>query len=374
VRLAGTEANVQPKQANNVQDQVMSIFRRKASAGPSDARHAAIAAFWDWWVGTASGQVAAALVARRPEQVVELLTARTKKIDPGMAWELGPGTTSEHVLVVSAEGDPALRGICRRWLLAAPPADPTWQYSDVRLPAASPETVTLAIDGARLDVASVQVGARVVGPTVNVVLHHPAFSTMTEQQRTQAAFLLLDAVLGEGTVETWIGTIAASISPSLDSVPLAMLTSVVDTVRSDYLDEDGRPRWTLLAGTAPDGAAVIASAQVPLRAVTAPHLDTYVGLGVRFSDVTDAGLPGARSLPELRDLEDHISRRLAESGRIVAHETHAGLRVLHAYVDGTTPAVEQLRAALSGWTQGPIAMDVRPDPAWDAVAHLRGGS
>ncbi len=352
----------------------MSFFRRKASAGLPDARHGAIAAFWDWWVAAASGQVETALVARRPEQVVELLSARTKKIHPGLAWELGPGTTSEHVLVVSAEGDPALRAICRRWLLAAPLADPTWQYSDVRLPAASPETVTLAIDGARLDVASVQVGARVAGPAVNVVLHHPAFATMTEQQRTRAAFLLLDAVLGEAAVETWIGTIEASTSPSLDAVPLSSLASVVDTVRSDYVDDDGRARWALRSGTAADGAPVMASTQVPLRAATAPQLDTYVGLAVKFSDVTDTGLPGPRSLPELRDLEDHISRRLAESGRIVAHETHAGRRVLHAYVDGTTPAVEQLRAALSGWTEGSIAMDVRPDPAWDSVAHLRGSS
>jgi Family of unknown function (DUF695) len=352
----------------------MSLFRRKPPSGTRDAELASIAQFWSWWVGRGAAEVEAALEARQPDRIVQPVSAVVKQIHSGLAWELGPGTTSAHVLVVSAEGDPWLRATCRRWLRAAPTADATWEYSDVRLPAATPESITLEFDGARLDVPTVQVAARVVGAVLDVVLYHPAFAGLSEEQRTQATFLLLDAVLGEAAVETWVGTIASSLTPPLDAVPLVSLPSVVDSLRTDNTDPDGRPRWALLTGTAPDGAPVIASTQIPLRAITAPHLDTYVGLAVRFADLTDAGLPGPGSLGELRALEDHISGRLADSGRVVAHETHAGLRVFHVYVDGTTPAVEQLRAAVTGWTQGPIAFDTRADPGWDSVGHLRGSS
>jgi hypothetical protein len=45
--------------------------------------------------------------------------------------------------------------------------------------------------------------------------------------------------------------------------------------------------------------------------------------------------------------------------------------VLHCYVDGTTPAAEQLRAAVGGWQQGRVRVDATADPGWDRVRHLR---
>jgi hypothetical protein len=105
--------------------------------------------------------------------------------------------------------------------------------------------------------------------------------------------------------------------------------------------------------------------------MTAPHLDTYVPVVVPYAERTDEGLPGPGSLTELRGLEDHLRERLGGSGRVVAHQSHDGVRVLHLYVDGTTPALEQVRAAVRGWEQGPVEVSAQPDPAWDAVRHLR---
>jgi hypothetical protein len=103
----------------------------------------------------------------------------------------------------------------------------------------------------------------------------------------------------------------------------------------------------------------------------APHLDTHVRLELRFSQVLDNGLPGEQSLQALRQLEDHLRARLGDSGQVVAHETSAGTRVLHLYVDGTTPAPQQVQAALGGWQDSRPKVDVRADPAWDGVRHLR---
>ena len=84
-----------------------------------------------------------------------------------------------------------------------------------------------------------------------------------------------------------------------------------------------------------------------------------------------SGLPGSDSLPRLRDLEDHLVERVEGSGECVAAESCDGVRLLHFYVDSSTPACEQLRVAAAGWDQGPVTVEVSDDPGWRSVAHLR---
>jgi hypothetical protein len=255
--------------------------------------------------------------------------------------------------------------------MAAPEADETWSYSDVRLPAPDVEDVVLRIGEVDLDAGSATADARVTGAQIDVVVHHRRFSDLPEDAQRTATFLLLDAVLGEADVETWIGQIASSELSALDAIPLVALRAVVADVRAQHTGPDGEPHWVMLNGTTPDGGAILASTQVPLRASTAPHLDTYVPVVVPFKDRTEQGLPGPASLSALRDLEDHLTALLGDSGRVVAHQSHDGVRILHVYVDGTTPAAEQVRAGVVGWDQGEVAVDVELDPGWTHVAHLR---
>lgn len=352
----------------------MSILRRGQLGRQDDdaGRREAIRAFWAWWASEGADATAAAIADGEPGRVVDALSRQVSGVHERLAWELGPGGgDSEHVLVVTSEGDPQLRPLSRRWRLAAPPADQTWEYSDVRLPAPDVDGVVLRLGEVDLDAASASADARVDGAALDVVVHHPAYAHLPEQPRDTATLLLLDAVLGESAVETWLGSIASSTAPALDPVPLVALRSVVDDLRRQHTGDDGEPAWAVLSGRSPDGHAILASAQVPLRPATAPHLDTYVPVVVPFADVTDEGLPGPGSLDALRALQDHVSGRLGGSGRVVAHQSHDGVRVLHVYVDGTTPAAEQVRAAVAGWDQGAVEVGVRPDPGWDGVAHLR---
>ena len=353
----------------------MSFLRRKNQGPSDDAAHGqrvAIDGFWAWWRASGSAQTALAIEGRDPERMVAALSERVEAIDSGLAWELGPGADSAHVLVVTGEGNPDLRPLARRWRMAAPAADETWSYSDVRLPAPDVEDVVLRIGEVDLDAGSASADVRVVGAQIDVVVHHPRYPDLPEDAQRTATFLLLDAVLGEADVETWIGQIGSSEVPALDPIPLVALRAVVSDVRADHTGPDGEPHWVMLNGTTPDGGAILAAAQIPLRASTAPHLDTYVPVVVPFADRTDQGLPGPGSLNALRDLEDHLSLLLGESGRIVAHQSHDGVRILHLYVDGTTPAAEQVRAGVVGWDQGEVEIDVALDPGWSSVRHLRG--
>lgn len=349
----------------------MGLFSRRRS--PQDvhrARAEAIDAFWQWWRTDGAAATAAALADRAPERMVDAISRHVHAVDPGLAWELAGGRDGhEHILVVTPEGNPDLRAVARRWLLAAPDADATWEYGDARRPAA--HGFVLRTADVEVDAADVQVTARVDGPRVHVVVHHAAFETLADGAKRTTAYLLLDAVLGETDVETWVGEISTSHLPPLDPVPLSGLTAVVDHLRSQYVDAAGNPTWVLLHAELPDGAPLMASTQVPLAAVTAPHLDTHVAVTVPYTDRTEQGFPGDASLGELRALEDHLAERLGGAGRLVAHETTKGVRVLHFYVDGATPAVAQVEAAVGGWRQGRTRVAAAPDPGWEGVRHLR---
>ena len=188
--------------------------------------------------------------------------------------------------------------------------------------------------------------------------------------RGQVAFLALDAALGEDDVEAWVGEITPSTEPPLDGFGLAALRGVVRDLRDDNTDDDGTPNWVIMEAHGVDGP-VMALAQVPLSPTTAPTFDTHVAVLVPYTDLTEQGYPGPGSLGPLRALEEHLTERIEGSGRIVAHQSHRGMRVLHIYVDSTTPAVEQMRAAVEAWEQGRIRVQVTPDPGWHNVAHLR---
>jgi hypothetical protein len=350
------------------------LFSRGRGGGGSPAAQArAIDDFWSWWRETGSAELAAAITNREPDRTVEELRRRVAAIHPDLSWETGEGRNQKHELTVTSEGNPELRAVARRWLRAAPAHDETWDFTDARQPAADLAGSSLQIAGRPVDVDSVRVTAHVRGSEADVTVFHPAFADLPEQPRAQVAFVLLDRALGEVAVETWIGQLTTATMEPLDAFPLAGLRAVVAELSRRSVDDEGQPVWALLQGTGPDGLPVIASAQVPLKAVTAPELDTYVHVHVPFTDRNEHGLPESGALDALRALEDHVTARLEGSGRVVAHQTHDGVRILHVYVDGGTPAVEQVRAAVGGWAQGRVRVESHADPGWQAVAHLRGG-
>jgi hypothetical protein len=350
----------------------MGFLRRSASARTASAEIEAIRRFWAWWQTEGNEQTALAIADQDPQRMVATLSKQVKAINDGLAWELGPGTENTHVLVVSSEGDPQLRGVARRWRRAAPVPDGLWEYSDTRLPVAEPAGVTLTLGEINIDLASATAWARVSGADLDLVVYHPAFAALEEQERRLAALLLLQTVLGESAVETWLGSVETAVEEPLDPVPLIGLRAVVRELTERFTDADGDPVWALLEGSTQTGERVLAGAQVPLRSATAPHLDTYVAVTVPYTDRTPDGLPGDGSLVPLQNFGEHLSGRLEDSGRMVAYETHGGVRILHLYVDGSTPAVEQLRPAITGWEQGPVTLTSTPDPGWQHVQHLRG--
>ena len=341
----------------------MGLFRKRAAEDT-------IAPFWDWWASEGRGLAEQSIEGRLdPEVFATTMTDRVHGIGD-LAWELAAGETSEHVLVLSPEGDPARRALARRAVLAAPEADGTWSYVDARPPVADPEGVVLAADGTPdIDFARVRVSARMDEGRFDVQVHHPAFADLPEEARARITFLALDTTLGEVDTELWLGEVQPVELEPLDGFGLMALRSVVQDLKRQHLDADGQPRWVMLRGETPQGP-LLAMVRSPLHPLMAPHLDTYVSVTVPYRDQVD-GLPGSEALEALRALEHRFGARLGNDGQVVATLSTAGVRTLHLYVDSTAEVLPMIKEVARSWDQGRTSVHEMRDPGWQAVAHLR---
>src|SRR3954469_17992563 len=106
----------------------MRLFGRKGGpGGPGEL----IAEFWAWWDDTRP-QVDALVEAGDAAGLAELLGPPVAALDPSLLWEVEPGRTAQHSLVVSASGNPELRSFAHRWALAAPEGDDRWEFHPSR--------------------------------------------------------------------------------------------------------------------------------------------------------------------------------------------------------------------------------------------------
>jgi hypothetical protein len=329
------------------------IFRR-AKADPVDA---AIGRFWAWSAKARERDIA-------DPRLIEQMHDRVSAIDVALEWEFAPGKDARHVLVVSAGGHPGLRAVAERWRRAAPPADETFEYASARRPDAASGKSLLDIAGRQIDLSAVRYAAvpNESSGVVDVEVWHPAFASMTEAHRSKVKFLALDWLLGEDTVEIWLGGIAAvtKAGPSLTGPELAALVP-------GRTPPDGKLPWRTLTGTR-SGKTMRAAAQTPLRPATHPAHDLHVRIEVRYADRAGNGLPTRAALDELYALEDRLYRR-ADGAVLVAHEMCDGWWTNHFYADRRA-AADALRPAVTSWPHGKARITVTHDPAWSAVAHL----
>jgi hypothetical protein len=344
----------------------MGLFGKRSAAGED-----AITPFWEWW--TNEGR----FLAERsidggidPDAFARTMADKVHTLGE-LAWELSAGEVSQHVLVITPEGDAAARPLARRVVLAAPEADETWSYVDTRPPVPDPEAVVLQTNET-LDIvlSQVSVTARLNDGRFDVQVHHPVFPDLPAEARGQITFLALDATLGEVDTELWLGEVVPVEFEPLDGFGLNALRSVVHDLKRQRLDPDGQPQWVLLRGETSEGP-LLALVRSPLHPLTAPHLDTYVSVAVPYADRTDGGLPGGDSLEALRAFEHRLAARLGNDGQVVAHVSTGGVRTLHLYVDSTSGALAIVKEVARTWDQGKVTVHDMADPGWQAVAHLR---
>jgi hypothetical protein len=344
----------------------VAFFKRRSSGKGQDN----IASFWTWWSKDGHALAEKSINGSVPvETFTQTMAGHLLPIGE-LGWELAAGETSEHVLVLTAEGDPGLRALARRVVLAAPDADETWSYVDSRPPTPDPEAVVLSVGSGDIDFSLVQVAARMNDGRFDVQVFHPGMSDLDEEDRLQVTMLALDAALGEIDSELWLGEVQPAEVAPLDGFGLTALRAVVQDLKGRHIDADGNPGWVTLSGESAAGP-LVAMARMPLHPLTAPHLDTHVAVLLPYADRGEDGLPGEGSLDALQQFQTDLSHLLGTQGAVVAHQSNAGVRTLHVYVDSSAGLLPAIKDAARSWDQGKASVHDMHDPAWAAVSHLR---
>ncbi|GIE79293.1 hypothetical protein Aph02nite_52430 [Actinoplanes philippinensis] len=336
------------------------LFKKRRKAGPEDA----ITAFWTWWAG-ARPRAERMIGGGSDDTFIEETAGLIAAIHPDLHWEFAAGRTSRHLLVVSSGGSPELRSLAERWRRAGPPPDETFGYAAARQgrPDAL-EGARLALDGHQLDLDDLRFRAEhdEERDCLDVEVWHPDFARLPEEPRGQIAYLSLDWLLGEDTVEIWVGGIEAvtTAGPGLTGPELAALVA-------DMLPADGQPRWRNMSGRRA-GKPIIAMAQTRLRPARWPGHDLHIRMDVPYTARDENGFPQREALAALHAFENHVAEH-ADGMVVVAHETTDGVRTTHLYADSPV-AAEVLKPLIAGWQDGRVQLTVTPDPRWEQVEHL----
>jgi Family of unknown function (DUF695) len=332
---------------------------------------AGIEAFWMWWP-EAGARISAAIEDRKlDEALIAEITRNVQAVHPKLTWELGPGGAAKHAFCLSPSGDPELRRLTARWLRAAPATDAVWEFHPARRGAPG-------LAEARLQIAehTVPLGEMRFTVTVdpnrelmNVTSFHPAFAAMPDDMRGMATFLTLDRVLGEDTVQRWLGGIGTSVEPLEKGAPLAMLIEAVGLLSRDATGE----RFTSLRGQAPDGRPMFATINLALKRIDHLACDTHVSVDVALFDPAPDGTPNDDEDEDeaLNDIEDELEEMITGDAVYFGRETVHGRRALHWFVASDHP----IRPALEAWAARHADRDVHltwaPDPHWATAERFR---
>ncbi|GII55765.1 hypothetical protein Pth03_41540 [Planotetraspora thailandica] len=344
----------------------MRLFGRKNE--PVDPAEA-ISDFWTWWRQTRP-EIDAYIEAEDTQALAELIGGAVTTLHPSLIWEIAPGGTARHALVVSASGDPELRPLAHRWAKAAPPTDDLWEFHPSRQANPKAAEVTVEVAGREFGVDRLVLGLRVPpgAARVDVSAFHPIFPDIDDETRLEATLLALDWLLGEDEVARWVGDIIAAEFEPIDAIPAIHLSAVV----ADIAEGVKPGQWALLEGQTGQGARLTVVARHPLRPVDFPTFDQHIAISLPYANAQEDGQPAGPSMKALRDFEERLGELLGKRGSAVlaAHLTSGGTREMHVYADPSGDAALVIKELVPSWPEGRARVDVAADPSWSAVAHF----
>jgi hypothetical protein len=311
-------------------------------------------AFWTWWASAKDGiaaDIGRGTVAGRAGEI----SAEVNRLHKKLAWELSPGSTAEHALVVSPEGNPELRPIALRWAAAAPSPDATWEYHPSRQP--GPPHV-LEIRGTRVPFSEVRSTTSwdESRELLTVAIWHPALDGLPSEVKAQIAFLFLDNLVGEDDVERWIGAIEADP----DAVAGITPDELRDEVRRRAAASTG-DQWSLIEARDGRDDPVLVRLNSSLKRIDHPYASHHLEV------VVERGLDAAADAADREAIdraEHELVAALAGVATEAAHITDRRRRVTHFVCEDGDRALEIARHWTARYPQWGTNATVEADPGW----------
>jgi hypothetical protein len=166
----------------------------------------AISEFWRWFADSAE-RLKNLYSTNQMESLMREINREIDKVEPELAWEMGPGKKKPYLLTISGEGDPRLRELADLIIQLAPADLEGWELYAARPPRPAPRIVRLPESGEVFETVDWKF----------IPLEHPKSGRLDlvivddqlvrsdRETALKAVSLYLDQLLGEDTVETWIG-------------------------------------------------------------------------------------------------------------------------------------------------------------------------
>lgn len=339
----------------------MRFFKRggDASGGSLEER---IAAFWAWWP-TVSADIAGSIGDGTLQRWVEPISRAVNGVDARLGWELSAGSQAQHALIVTPEGDPAVRPIALAWREAAPAADATWEYHPARQPGPAGR---LQVGGMDVDLADFRAIASwdEARERVDVNLWHPTVAAAPGDTGLRAAFLFLDNLLGEEAVERWIGAIDLLPEAISGRTPEELVAEV--RRRSDAATGGTWTLGTLEIG----GQGGIAALNLSIKPIDHPYCQHRLLVTIARGTEHLAG-DGAAEADRVNDAEDVLAAALVGIGGVhLGHVTRRKDRIVCFMVrdaEGSEALARDWAATHPEWG---AKVQVAPDPGWTLRKEL----
>ena len=330
-------------------------FLRRGGGEAEQPIEQRLEAFWAWWAGARDGiaaDIERGTVAGRAPEISGAVDALHSKL----AWELSPGSTAKHALVVSPEGNAEFRPIALRWAASAPAPDATWEYHPARQP--GPPQV-LEIRGTRVSFSEVRALTEwdESRELLAVRIWHPALDGLPSEVKGQIAFLFLDNLVGEDDVERWTGAIDADPEAASGVTPEALRDEIRRRAESSTGDQ-----WALIEARDGRDDPVLVRLNSSLKRIDYPYASHHLAV------ILERGFDAASDVAE-REAIDRAEEELAPALRDVAieaaHITDRRRRVTHFVSEDGDRALEVARAWAARYPQWGTKATVESDPGWE---------
>lgn len=166
----------------------------------------AIRRFWRWFVANAE-RLKSLYSTERLERLASEVNRELDKVEPELAWEMGPGKKKPYLLTISGEGNPRLRELADLMIQLAPSDLAGWELYAARPARPAPAVVRLPESGETFETVEwkfIPLEHPKSG-RLDLVIVDDRLAHSDRETALKAVSLYLDQLLGEDTVETWIG-------------------------------------------------------------------------------------------------------------------------------------------------------------------------
>ena len=193
----------------------------------------AISRFWRWFAANAE-RLKGLYSAGFLEELAAEVNRELDRIEPELAWEIGPGKNKPYLFAISGEGNPRLRELAELMIGLAPAGLGTWELYSARPSRPAPGVVRMPDSGEVFETIEwkfVPLEQSQSG-RLDLVVVDDQLSRSDRDSALRAVSLYLDQVLGEDSVENWIGEFRVESPSSVIGKKLYRMAELPDYLLS----------------------------------------------------------------------------------------------------------------------------------------------